>query len=87
MHLTVAYRILCLSISFVKYKIKSSTHFDSQPHRIFIKMGDNSDDELAFDWVPYSERKDWADVRPLAQDDGDKPIVQIAYSDKCKFLS
>lgn len=50
-------------------------------------MGDNSDDELASDWVPYGEREDWADVRPLAQDDGDKPIVQIAYSDKCKLES
>lgn len=46
----------------------------------------SSDEELSDDWVPYGQRKDWADVVPLAQDDGDHPIVQIAYSDKCKLL-
>lgn len=42
-----------------------------------------SDDELPDDWIPYSSRKEWTDVVPLSQDDGENPIVQIAYSEKC----
>ncbi|XP_037708684.1 protein farnesyltransferase/geranylgeranyltransferase type-1 subunit alpha [Drosophila subpulchrella] len=46
-------------------------------------MGDSSDEEyLGTDWVPYSERSDWKDVEPLAQDDGPNPVVSIAYSQK-----
>lgn len=47
-------------------------------------MGDNSsDDELPSDWIPYSERPEWSDVVPLEQDDGENPVVVIAYSEKC----
>ncbi|XP_055919222.1 protein farnesyltransferase/geranylgeranyltransferase type-1 subunit alpha [Eupeodes corollae] len=45
-------------------------------------MSDSSDDDLYPEWVPYSKRKEWADVTPLAQDDGDYPVVAIAYSPK-----
>jgi len=48
-------------------------------------MGDNSsDEELSTDWIPYAERKEWADVIPLEQDDGENPVVVIAYSEKFK---
>ncbi|KAH8341613.1 protein farnesyltransferase/geranylgeranyltransferase type-1 subunit alpha [Drosophila kikkawai] len=44
-------------------------------------MGDSSDEEyLGTDWLPYSARSEWADVEPLAQDDGTNPVVSIAYS-------
>lgn len=54
-------------------------------------MSDNSDDEFNGDfvstaWVPYAERLEWRDVRPIEQDDGPNPIVSIAYSPKCKFI-
>jgi len=35
-------------------------------------------------WIPYSERSEWADVTPLPQDDGPSPVVQIAYTDRFK---
>jgi len=35
-------------------------------------------------WIPYSERPEWADVTPLPQDDGPSPVVQIAYTDRFK---
>lgn len=44
----------------------------------------SSDEDFGDDWVFYAERPDWKDVVPLAQDDGDHPVVQIAYSEKCK---
>ena len=31
-------------------------------------------------WIPYSEREEWADVEPIAQDDGPNPVVAIKYS-------
>jgi len=36
------------------------------------------------EWVPYCERREWADVSPVSQDDGPVPVVQIAYSDRYK---
>lgn len=49
-------------------------------------MGDSSDEDFSDDWIPYSERSDWKDVVPLEQDDGENPVVVIAYSEKCRFL-
>ncbi|KAJ6648349.1 Protein farnesyltransferase/geranylgeranyltransferase type-1 subunit alpha [Pseudolycoriella hygida] len=50
-----------------------------------MSAGDwSSDEDLAPDYVPYSERREWADVTPLEQDDGQFPVVLIAYSEKFK---
>lgn len=48
-------------------------------------MGDSSDEEFSNEWIPYAERSEWKDVTPLDQDDGDNPVVMIAYSEKCLY--
>ncbi|KAI9599426.1 hypothetical protein BDF19DRAFT_410081 [Syncephalis fuscata] len=35
-------------------------------------------------WIPYSEREEWSDVTPIAQDDGIDPVCPIAYSQESK---
>lgn len=49
-------------------------------------MGDSSDEEFSNEWIPYVERSEWKDVTPLEQEDGDNPVVMIAYSEKCLFI-
>ena len=42
----------------------------------------SGDDNEGNAWVPYSQRKEWLDVKPLEQNEGMEPVARIAYSDK-----
>ncbi|CAL1530939.1 unnamed protein product [Lymnaea stagnalis] len=43
----------------------------------------SSDDTGSHDtWVPFKDRPEWKDVKPIPQDDGPDPVVQIAYTDQ-----
>ena len=48
----------------------------------FTMSSSGEDADNAF--VMYSDRPEWSDVKPLTQDDGDDPVVRIAYSKECK---
>lgn len=48
-------------------------------------MAGSSIDESENEWIFYRDREEWKDVKPVPQDDGDVPIVAIAYSDRCEL--
>ena len=48
-------------------------------------MSESSNEDLeGNNWMPYSQRKEWSDVKPLEQNEGPDPVARIAYSEKCK---
>ncbi|XP_061397065.1 protein farnesyltransferase/geranylgeranyltransferase type-1 subunit alpha-like [Musca vetustissima] len=49
-------------------------------------MSDSSDEEWSESFLPYSQRNEWKDVTPLPQDDGENPVVAIAYSAKFREI-
>ncbi|PKA55796.1 Protein farnesyltransferase/geranylgeranyltransferase type-1 subunit alpha [Apostasia shenzhenica] len=56
---------------------ESDVHFRLE--RLTSAAAMSSDDE---EWVPFSRRLEWSDVKPVPQDDGPNPVVPIAYRDE-----
>ena len=66
--------------------------FDNHLFRIIPNIIDNWAKShhyfMSSEYVPYSQRPEWADVVPILQDDGPEtqPVVQIPYTPKCTWL-
>ena len=42
----------------------------------------DSDEEVTVEYIPYSSRDEWSDVKPEPQDDIDHPVAAIKYSER-----
>ena len=41
---------------------------------------------MATSFIPFNERPEWADIKPIPQDDGPNPVVPIAYAPECMVI-